>query len=301
MKPAFPTRLWMIASLAALTAESASAVTVYGEASSTGPTITVSVFADITNSPLISFGFQLAYDPLVLHLQSASKNSAVWYLSDGTNKIAYADPVVSTPGAVLIIGGKLDGLNPLQGVSGQHVLLGNATFTRLAQTSVQFTLGLAQPSPFANFVTTGGTVLDGAPTGFTIQGVTIDPNDTNLDGLPDAWEIAHFGSISKYTWSDDPDHDGFNNLQEYQADTDPLDSNSYLRMTGASLAGPGRLIRWQGGVQATQYLERSGTLYGSNTIWADIFTSSPPTAITSTYTDLFSPSNTIFYRIRATR
>lgn len=304
MKTNLFSRIWAIASLAAalfLVQTAAAGVAVYGLATCNGPTISVNLFADVTNSPLISFGVQLGYNPAILQLQSAVKNSALWYLSDGTNQIAYMNPDASTPGTVVIIGGKLDGLSPMQGVMGQHVLLGTVSFSRLTQMPVQFSLGFGRPQPFANFVTPLGDVLDPVPGGVTFPGVTIDPNDTNLDGLPDAWEIAHFGSISAYTWSDDPDHDGFNNLQEYLADTDPLDGSSFLHLTGVTMAGPGRLINWQGGVQATQYLERSFALKGTNTIWADIFTNPPPTTISGSYTDPASLSNTVFYRIKATR
>jgi hypothetical protein len=274
---------------------------VHGEASSSGPLITVNVFADITTSPLVSFGFRLMYNPQVVSLQTAARNDAVWFLSDGTNQFSYTGPDTSTPGVVLVVGGKLDGLNPMQGVSGQHVLLGTATFTRLAPGPVQFSLDFARPAPFANFVTTAGDVLDGAVNGVALQGVTIDPNDTDLDGLPDAWEIAHFGSTAAYTWNDDPDHDGFNNLQEYQADTDPMNANSYLHMVGVSPSVPGAVIQWQGGVQATQYLQRSLLLDGAKTVWQDIATSAPPTAITGSYTDAWSTATLKFYRVRAGR
>lgn len=45
--------------------------------------------------------------------------------------------------------------------------------------------------------------------------------DVDHDGLPDAWEIANFGSITNYTGSDDADHDGLSNAQELAAGTNP--------------------------------------------------------------------------------
>ncbi len=39
--------------------------------------------------------------------------------------------------------------------------------------------------------------------------------DTDHDGLPDAWEIEHFGGL-QFTKEDDPDNDGYSNLIEYQ-------------------------------------------------------------------------------------
>ena len=44
--------------------------------------------------------------------------------------------------------------------------------------------------------------------------------DGDSDGLPDAWEVRFLGTLSKDK-DDDPDGDGFTNLQEFQNTTDP--------------------------------------------------------------------------------
>jgi hypothetical protein len=51
------------------------------------------------------------------------------------------------------------------------------------------------------------------------------PNDADGDGLPDDWEMAYFGSLSQGP-SDDTDGDGFNNLAELQAGTNPSNAVS---------------------------------------------------------------------------
>jgi len=51
-------------------------------------------------------------------------------------------------------------------------------------------------------------------------------DDLDADGLPDCWEIEYFGSIYAYGPNDDPDADGFTNMQEYLAGTDPTAPNS---------------------------------------------------------------------------
>jgi hypothetical protein len=62
--------------------------------------------------------------------------------------------------------------------------------------------------------------------------------DTDGDGLPDWWEIAH-GTNWKVPDADaDSDHDGMSNWQEFLAGTDPQDPQSRL-LLNASLMSPG--------------------------------------------------------------
>ncbi len=50
--------------------------------------------------------------------------------------------------------------------------------------------------------------------------------DSDGDGLPDAWEMEHFGHLD-YGPADDPDGDGYLNIYEYIGGTDPTDAASY--------------------------------------------------------------------------
>ena len=301
MKTSTTFGLWAgVCAAGALLAQTVTAtVVVQGEASSTGPTVTVNVFADITTSPLVSFGLRLSYGSRALAVLSAAKNTDVWFFSNGTNRIPYMDPDVSQPGTVLLIGGKLDALNPLQGVSGRHVPLGTVTFTRLLNTPLQFGLTLAQPAPFGNFVATTGIIEDNASGEVVWNGVLTDPADTDLNGLPDDWERLYFGGLGQTTWSDDPDHDGFNNRQEYMADTNPTNGASFLRMTSVSPSPDGLVIQWQGGIQATQFLQRCMDL-GTN-LWLDLATSAPPTPPVGRFTNAVGGNDSQFYRIRVAR
>ena len=49
--------------------------------------------------------------------------------------------------------------------------------------------------------------------------------DSDGDGLPDFWEIDFFGNLDQGA-GDDPDGDGFTNLQEYESGTDPTQSDA---------------------------------------------------------------------------
>ncbi len=64
-----------------------------------------------------------------------------------------------------------------------------------------------------------------APLGLVLQ--SIDP-DSDDDGLPDAWELAHFGDLT-HGPNQDADHDGPNNREEYLAGTSPVNPSSVLR------------------------------------------------------------------------
>jgi hypothetical protein len=70
--------------------------------------------------------------------------------------------------------------------------------------------------------------------------------DLNGDGLPDAWQLQNFGSTGSLQAvpAADPDHDGFNNLQEFIAGTDPLNGANFLKLDSAAVAGSGLSVKF---------------------------------------------------------
>ena len=64
----------------------------------------------------------------------------------------------------------------------------------------------------------------------------MEPNDTDNDGLPDTWEMNQFGNLDQGAY-DDPDGDLFDNLDEYNAGTDPNDSESSPLDFGLDILG----------------------------------------------------------------
>jgi hypothetical protein len=121
--------------------------------------------------------------------------------------------------------------------------------------------------------------------------------DSDGDGLPDFWE-AMFPSCLNAAVPDpreeDCDSDGFTNLQEYLANTDPTKPDSFLRVDGMLSGNPVRISLTA--ADGRQYgLDRSLDL--SN--WLRIATVVPATSGPVTLSDTNPPPQRAYYRIAA--
>jgi len=56
--------------------------------------------------------------------------------------------------------------------------------------------------------------------------------DSDGDGLPDDWELQNFGGATNATATADSDGDGYDNMSEFIAGTQPTNGLSYLRLLG---------------------------------------------------------------------
>lgn len=117
-----------------------------------------------------------------------------------------------------------------------------------------------------------GRYPDGTPV-FQFFRAAPSPNASNYldldgDGLPGGWE-TQFG-FDPSAWADavqDFDVDGFTNLEEFQAGTNPLDSGSFLAISSAELSSDGVRLRFQAAANTAYSIQSSPSL--KNPVWRE--------------------------------
>jgi hypothetical protein len=134
-----------------------------------------------------------------------------------------------------------------------------------------------------------------------VQTDTLSPGPLDSNGLPIAWELAHFGKLGLDPAAD-PDNDGLSNQQEYLAGTDPLDPDDSLRLTALSISPDGisTTLTWKSTPGRFYYLLKLPDLDSS--LWSD-------SGLRLIAPDGFSTTRTVsdraaaqrFYRVEAVR
>jgi hypothetical protein len=127
----------------------------------------------------------------------------------------------------------------------------------------------------------------------------LPPVDTDGDGLPDDWEIAHGTDPLVPDADADPDHDGMSNWQEYLAGTDPQDPLSVLKLD-ATITSPGTVtlqfqavsnhtygVLYQNSLAATPWLVLTNVA-SRNTNWTAIIVD-PAVVSTNRFYRLVTP------------
>jgi hypothetical protein len=132
--------------------------------------------------------------------------------------------------------------------------------------------------------------------------VAVTALDSDSDGMPDWWEIAH--GLNPNDPSDaaqDKDGDGVTNLAEYRAGTDPSDPISYLRVDLLNLGVTnGVQIVWGSASNRLYTLQRAGDVIAGGATFTNLaehILSTPPQNV------FLDPTATngarLFYRLKA--
>ncbi len=126
------------------------------------------------------------------------------------------------------------------------------------------------------------------------------PVDTDGDGLPDFWEAQYPSCLDPLVPDppgEDCDGDGFTNLQEYVAHTDPTRADSALRVENLVAGLAGTSLRFTG-VAGRQYgLERRDNLVSGS--WIRVVTAIPESDGQVTLGDPEPPEPAAYYRVVA--
>jgi Tol biopolymer transport system component len=115
--------------------------------------------------------------------------------------------------------------------------------------------------------------------------------DSDGDSLPDDWEVAYFGDLSR-NGTQDFDRDGHSDAQEFTAGTDPTNNNSVFRVFTLTFGAEGTRIFWHAVPGKTYRAEYKDTLQDS---WQSLGTVTATSAAASFLDPSFHPTR--FYRV----
>ncbi len=133
----------------------------------------------------------------------------------------------------------------------------------------------------------------------TLDGIKVGlpTPDANNNGIPDAWEMEHFGSLGVINDSSDWDQDGQPDRAEYWSGTHPKNAQSHLRATQVMQApGPGGfVVRWFSVSNKVYELHRATDLLSG--AFVPVQTNLTATPSENSYTDTTVNAGAVIYRV----
>jgi hypothetical protein len=170
----------------------------------------------------------------------------VWTIAGGTNRVdtslTLGNFACTSTGTVMLAGGSLFVTNATG-----NALLEVRSGSLVLNSGTLVVDQLVLTNSCGSFTRTGGTLI------YSNAVLNADA-DTDADGIPNAFDLDPLDPADA---GSDPDGDGFTNLQEFQAGTDPTNSASAFRITSITqVAGTNILITWMTGIGKTNALEK---------------------------------------------
>jgi uncharacterized repeat protein (TIGR01451 family) len=167
-----------------------------------------------------------------------------------------------------------------------------------AESRIRLELVPLDTGTFVNTASVTNDIADSDPADniSVFTNVVLLPADTNANGLADWWENYYFTNPADRVATADYDRDGVINLHEYIALTDPISSNSFLKIS--ALSG--------GGSRAIEFDTASGRVYCVDWIrqlapglWENLQSNIPGVGLRAVVSDTNTAGQRI-YRLQAT-
>jgi hypothetical protein len=120
-------------------------------------------------------------------------------------------------------------------------------------------------------------------------------------GTPQWWLTDHGLTNGGFATAElgDQDNDGLFNWQEYLARTNPTNAASVLKVLSLQEEETGVRVRWQGGADVREVLERADSVTAQGFVWQSLYTNGPPSGMSNEFLDVAESAGPHFYRIRA--
>jgi hypothetical protein len=120
------------------------------------------------------------------------------------------------------------------------------------------------------------------------------PEDSDGDGMSDAWEQQYFG-LAGAEPGDDADGDGLDNLAEYRAGTSPTDPESRFEVVTIELVSGGVLLEWSSEPGRRYRVKRSTSLFAAPADYEVVQTGIEATPPLNQLTDVTTGANNLFF------
>ncbi len=293
------------------------------DGTSTGKSLVLSGAVSGTGIIVVdSGGASATVDSGLVSLTGASSTfSGLWRVEKGTFKVAHAASLGANP-SLHLSGANFTGtlrpatldLDENLTSTGTLYLNGPAQKVILDQTLTFASVVLSNSTvlPVGSYAPGSADLLALPPADQTLLAAALDNGggtftgnlvvtgaanpDSDADGIPDAYEIATFGSLSQ-TAEGDFDGDGFSNLAEYLAGTNPANATSTFHATGATAGATAFSFNFPSVPGKTYTVQFKNSL--NDAAWTVLNASLPANATGSTtqVTDNFGSNTRRFYRV----